>query len=449
MRHEISFLVSCAVVAINFGGAKAQAQDQAFQIELSQKADRYDSELTRTPDLAHSDINEATKVLLDLVDKDKSPALELAVGNVLYNLDRPTSYALHKKVYEARPNEPDVILEWAMERHRKGEYAEATPLYQKYLAVVTDEPQVNALLADCLVRQGKLSEAVAAWDAAGHATNHELIDLAISDIYGDVSPLRRRADLLKHVTNKEPGAAEKLIALDLNMDQDWWNSDIDEDALDRDLPVIDAALGPDSKRAKAIHCWVDIELQDTVASAPVLKSLEDADLIVEKGSLPESSIVAHGLITAVLDAHLMTKEQLLARFDKELTERMKSEAGDLEALRILTTLASNNHDRLESLYRFGWERYNDAESAADLLTQQLADKKLEHDSADLKKALEQFPENGVIQNLSIITLDESDVTPDQLVSAIKAEYHHLSPGLDGQPDSYTLNAHFKLLKQKI
>ncbi len=78
-----------------------------------------------------------------------------------------------------------------------------------------------------------------------------------------------------------------------------------------------------------------------------------------------------------------------------------------------------------------------------------SEKKLEHDSPDLKKALTQFPDNAVIQNLAILTMDENDVTKDQLVSAIKAEYHHLSPGLDGQPDSYTLNAHFKLLKTKL
>ncbi len=130
-----------------------------------------------------------------------------------------------------------------MERHRKGEYAEAAPLYKQYLDLIKDEPQVNALLADCLVEQGKLSEAVASWDACVHATNHEAIDLAINDIYGVISPLRRRADLLKRVKNKEVGAAEKLIALDLSFDSDWWNIDIDDDALGRDLPVIDAVLG--------------------------------------------------------------------------------------------------------------------------------------------------------------------------------------------------------------
>ena len=371
------------------------------------------------------------------------------MANVLFNLDRATSYDLHKKVYEAKPNEPDVILEWAMERHRKGEYAEATPLYQQYLAVVTDEPQINALLADCLVEQGKLTDAVGVWDAAGHATNHELIDLAISDVYGDVSPLRRRADLLKRVMNKEPEAAEKLIYLDLNMDQDWWNVDIDEDALDRDLPVVDAVLGPDSKRAKAIHCWVDIELLDTVAAEPVLKSLDDAGLILEKGSLPESSIVAAGLIDAALESKLQTKDQLFDRFEKELTARTKSQAGDLDALRILCKLSTDHAERLENLYRFGWDRYADAKSAAALLNLLNSQKKLDHDNANLKKALAQFPDDGVIQNLGIITMDESDVTRDQLVAAIKAEYHHLSPGLDGQPDSYTLNAHYKMLKAKL
>lgn len=448
MRFGFYLSLSCLVL---FGwlSRPAQAQDQAFQIELAQKADRYESELTRTPDLAHSDINQATKVLMDLIDKDKSPALELAVANVLFNLDRATSYDLHKKVYEAKPNEPDVILEWAMERHRKGEYAEATPLYQQYLAAVTDEPQINALLADCLVQQGKLTDAVGVWDAAGHALNHELIDLAISDIYGDISPLRRRADLLKRVMNKEPEAAEKLIYLDLNMDQDWWNVDIDEDALDRDLPVVDAVLGPDSKRAKAIHCWVDIELLDTVAAEPVLKSLDDAGLILEKGELPESSIVAAALIDAALESKLQTKDQLFERFEKALTDRTKSQTGDIDALRILCKLSSDHPERLENLYRFGWDHYADAKSAAALLTLLNSQKKLDHDNADLKKALAQFPDDGVIQNLGIITMDESDVTRDQLVTAIKAEYHHLSPGLDGQPDSYTLNAHFKMLKQKL
>ncbi|HEX4000422.1 MAG TPA: hypothetical protein VHX65_17860 [Pirellulales bacterium] len=448
MRFGILVLLPCAILFGGIGARAASAQDQAFQIELGQKADRYDSELTRTPDLAHSDFNQATKVLADLVEKDKSPALELAVANVLFNLDRSASYALHKKVYDAKPNEPDVILEWAMERHRKGEYAEAAPLYAQYLTLVTDEPQVNALLADCWLEQGKLVEAVASWDAAGHATNHELIDLAICDIYGGVSPLRRRADLLTRVKNKEVGAAERLIYLDLNFDQDWWNVDIDDDALSRDLPVIDAALGPDSKRAKAIHCWVDIELQDTVAAAPVLKSLTDAGLIMEKGALPESSVVAAGLIDAVLESHLQTKDQLFEQFDKELTERAKSKEGDIDAMKILCALSTENPERSENLNRFGWERYGDAQFAIAVLNLLKAGKKLDHDGPDLKKAMTQFPDNGVIQNLWITTMDESAVAADDLVAAIKAEYHHLSPGLDSQPDSYTLNAHFKLLKQK-
>jgi hypothetical protein len=442
-------LLPLAIVLGWLASPAAFGQDQAFQIELNEKTGRYESELTRTPDLAHSDIHQATKVLLDLVEKDKSPALEFAVANVLFNIDRQASYDLHKKVFEAKPDEPDVILEWAMERHRRGEYADAAPLYQQYLNVASDEPQINALLADCLIELHKNSDAVAAWDAAEHATNHELIDLAISDISGEVSPLRRRADLLVHVQKKEPGAAEKLIALDLNMDDDWWNSDIDEDSLNRDLPIVDAALGPDSKRAKAIHCWADIELLDSVAAAPVLKLLEDANLIVENGPLPESSLVADGLIDAVLESHLQTKAQLLQRFEKELTARMKSKAGDADAVRILCKLSSDNKDRLVELNRFGWERYGDAQFSVALLNQLNADKKLEHDSADLKKAREQFPNNAVIQNLWLTSMDESDVTADDLVAAIKAEFHHLSPGLDGQPDSYTLNAHFKLLKEKL
>lgn len=41
------------------------------------------------------------------------------------------------------------------------------------------------------------------------------------------------------------------------------------------------------------------------------------------------------------------------------------------------------------------------------------------------------------------------MTNEMLVAAIGAEFHKLSPGMGGYPDSYTLKRYFALLKEKL
>ncbi len=75
---------------------------------------------------------------------------------MLFHLSPADSYALHKMAYEARPKEKLTTLEWAIEQHRAGKYAEALALYEAYLGLEPDDEKTEALLADCLVRRGKL-----------------------------------------------------------------------------------------------------------------------------------------------------------------------------------------------------------------------------------------------------------------------------------------------------
>src|SRR5882724_11030081 len=113
-----------------------------------------------------------------------------------------------------------------MERHRKGEYAEAARLYQKYTALEPADAKIQALLADCLVHQGKLKEAVNAWNAARHGENHTGIDFSIFEIYGGPSPMLRRMELLDKIHGGDNQPLENLIFLDLNYDEDWWNRSV-------------------------------------------------------------------------------------------------------------------------------------------------------------------------------------------------------------------------------
>ena len=450
MKRIILSIVPIVLLAA-WSISAAWAQEAGFENEVRAIADKHHADLEKISAVAMSgDVETANKQLLDMTRKDESVALAFVVANMLYKMDPQASYDLHKKVYEARPDERTCALEWAMERHRKGEYAEAIPLYQKFLASKA-ATQYNALLAECLIRQGKLREAVDAWQAAEHPHQHTGIDFAICEIHGDLSPLRRRGDLILRLKKGDPQAPEKLIDQDLHMDQDWWNGEISKDALAQDLPLVEKTLGSESARFREIQCWVNIASQEEPQADAVKAELKKANLILDAGKLPENSLVAGRLIGTVVAQKIETSEQLFQRFEKTLSARAKSEAGDVEALNILSGLSvgEKTMDRLAEYDRYGWDRYGDFRFAGSLLGGLAAQEKLTAYSPDLKKALKQFPESGIVNQFAMQCAGENNITKEMLVSAIESEFHHLSPGMGGYPDSYTLKSYFFMLKQKL
>ena len=126
-------------------GLPAFAEEATFQDELAEKAAQYEDVFKGTAHFVESgEVQTAIKQLLDLRIQDNSPALAFTLGNMLYGIDPEDSYDLHRQSYEARPAEPIVALEWAMERHRKGEYAESIPLYEQFLKQADDNKRLHA-----------------------------------------------------------------------------------------------------------------------------------------------------------------------------------------------------------------------------------------------------------------------------------------------------------------
>jgi thioredoxin-like negative regulator of GroEL len=442
-----------SVLLIIAGTLNAAAGDEpAFENEVNAAAAQHAAEFEKASSQAsNGDVETANKQLIAMTETDKSPALAFVIANMLFKMDPKVSYDLHEKLFKAKPNERAVNLEWAMERHRKGEYGEAIPLYQKGLAG-SDAVQFNALLAECLLRQGKLKEAVAAWEAARHPSRHTAIDFAICEIHGDLSPLRRRSDLIQSLQRGDVQAAEKLVNQDLNMDQDWWNSRVSKEALDHDLPLVEKALGKASPRLKEIQCCVNIASQEEPKAEAVKAELKKTGLILDAdGKLPQNSFIAGKLIGIVVSQKIETNDQLFQRFEKELLARAKSKEGDAEALNILCglSLESTVMDRLMEYDRYGWERYGDFRFAGSLLAELAAQGKLKEDSPEFARALKQFPEDSMLNQMAIQLRGREKVTKEMLVAAIKSEYHKLSAGIGGYPDSYTLKAYFQRLKEKL
>ena len=106
------------------------------------------------------------------------------IGGALYNVDTVQSYKLHKEAYEADPKEQNFILEYAIELHRKRQYAEAAKLYEAYSDKVKDDIRIYVWLADCYINTGETNKSIENWKKANHSANHTSIDIAIHTIYG-------------------------------------------------------------------------------------------------------------------------------------------------------------------------------------------------------------------------------------------------------------------------
>lgn len=391
---------------------------------------------------------EANAELVKRADAEQSPYFDFIVANKLYGMDPEAAYRLHQRVFKAFPTVPEVNLEWAMVCQRRGDLASAIAGYQLFLKANPEDP-TWALLADCLVRAGKNKEAVAAWNKANHARNHVAIEKMICSIYAGIDPLRKRADILQAV---EKGAApfEALILQDLNMENDWWNSHIYMEGLDRDLVRAEQALGKESRRYKELASLALLARNENVTDKDIFDQHRALHVLVVGGAFPVNSAVAAQFIRLAVEHKLVAMDEVLKRYGPELEARATSKEGDVEALNILCVLHSSaeNWKDVKKFDRYGWDRYKDVHFARSYLAELLRDKELTLETPDLKKAFEQFPEDAVLWTYRLHVLGNQIEMVD-IVGAISAEFRHLSVSAGAMKDSSKLKALFVQLENKI
>ena len=424
----------------------AKAAD--FQTSLEKWQQSHQAVLAEAEKLSMAgDTRGANQRLIDLADKDGGAAAAFVVANMLYRSEPAVSYRLHERAFKALPKEPATALEMAMEQHRKGQYEAAIPNYRAALASQLGE-QFSSLLADCLVRTGRLKEAVAAWTAAKHGSNHTGIDFAIYEIYGELMPVQRRGDLITAIKAGQRDKLPELILLDLNFDTDWWNSAVFDEALDQDLKFAAQTLGPTDPGYVQLALYAKLARPEEIKDADVRPALAATHLVVgDKAVLPESSRLARAVCELAVRHKAATAAELWQAHEPALRARLARK--DKDALHLLCLLAVDTDDRhLTELDRIGWKEWHDTEFAASYLIDLYKNKQLTRpDDPELVAALAASPDNPVLNQLRL-ELAGKDVTRDMLVAAIKSEYHKLSFGL-AIPDSYTLKALFYQLGQKL
>lgn len=390
---------------------------------------------------------DGNQVLLALAENDPSPEAAYMIANTLYASDPATSYRLHLRALEALPNEPAVTLEAALEHHRRGEYARAILNYRRALAS-GKATRFSALLADCLLRTGQLKEAVQAWNDSDHAHQANEIDLAICDVYGPLSPVQRRGELVAKVEAGDLDKFNDLILLDLSFDTDWWTAKIYTDGLDRDLQRAAEALGRRDARFRALAVYAKLARAAEKKSSDIQKTLTDAGLVIGAGAeLPENSKLARVMCELAVSAKLVTPAELWTKYEATLRSRLEKQ--DRDALHLLCWLAAANRNPvLTELDELGFEEWNDPVFASSFMVDRFREKKLTSPTdSQLLAALAIAPDNAILNNLRI-ALAGDDVTNDMIIAAIKAEYHKLSAG-DTKRDSTRLDLLFTELGKRL
>jgi hypothetical protein len=241
----------------------------------------------------------------------------------------------------------------------------------------------------------------------------------------------------------DANAWSELIVLDINFDQDWWNTSVFEEGLDIDLKLAARQLGEKDPRYQHLATYAKLARQEETKPETIRQTLIDAKLVVGTGAtLPESSHLARALLELVVGAEAETAGNLWAAHAATLHARV--EKHDRDALHALCWLAMEaDNGEIEPLARLGWKDWKDPEFAVSYLRDLYKKKNLAQIDPELTAALAMLPEDTDLNHLRLGFAGESGVTQAMIVAAIKAEYRKLSE------DSYTLNALFAELQEKL
>jgi tetratricopeptide (TPR) repeat protein len=434
-----------------------------FTAEVNRASDTYFKEARAKAEvlLQEGKVDEANETYLSArADQDLTPADCFLLGNVFFKIAPELAIKYQGRAYAALPENPDVNLEWAMILHRQGKTKEAAGCYLKSIAAHAEHYLPHALLADCLIREGDLKGAVEHWNKARHPNNHTGIDFAICEIYGPLSPHLRHYEITKAVANGETSRVEEMIDLATSWNQDWWNAELNQAALKRSLDLAAKSLAGDAKRLAELRLYVSTCDQDKAGPVEGLREkLIGAKLIIgPDSSLPVSNLVAERLCAMAMEQKLVTKRELLDRFEAELRRRsIDAKSGDVIALNLLAALLlpddendKANAEKLAAVNLVGWERFHDVRFAASYLVSALVRNELNTHSPLLQKALKEFPDDPWICEIAIkMAANEGVALRPYLVSSIKAEFRHLSVSMGIIKDSYRLKSLFATLEQRL
>jgi len=363
----------------------------------------------------------------------RTPAESFLLGNLLFEVDRKQSYALHRAAAKAEPQNPAVVWEWGLEQHRAGEFAGALAAYQIFSRARPRSAASYALQADCLLRLGRVDEAVAAWGKSETAPDGSLeaMESLVCAVHREPAPFKRRADLLAKATrDRDAGAAADLIALDCDFPRDWWNGGPQKTYLAHDAAAVAAALKlpPDDVVRRAMACAAECAAAGGDDAAAINAILGKHRLLVDADrTAPNHGGLLTVILAAARDAGAVDEATLRQEIGPKVLA-LAQKGRDVGLWNCAAAFAPvDAPDEQLRLERDGWKATGDARFAAGVLLLKVQGGGLAGDDPDLVTARKQFPGSGLVQRAAYeVAKREKKVTRELLADAARAEFNHFS-----------------------
>jgi hypothetical protein len=394
--------------------------------------------------LINTDVN---KCIVDFIQGADTEYKKYVVGNVLYEIDRARSFQLHKEAYTAHPEDLNLNLEYAIELHRNGEFAEAAKLYEKYAKKKADDFRINVWLADCYINLNEIHKSISNWKRANHAKNHTGIDFAIHTIYGRTDQIKIRNDYRRQTEEGNNAAFYPLLFLDMNWELDWWNSGIQEYFLKEDMQLAQSKLQQNDKDYQTLQTYIRIKkLSNDHTQKDSIKSiLLAAKLIIDSNPLPSDGKVASDLLRICFINRILSESEFYKSRGDELLTLAKN-TRDKETLNIYAYLQAGVDGKVDpAVDKLGWTEFNDERFAISYFIGK-ADKN-RFDDQELAQAILDFPNSSKLYwiKANCAKMENKELKP-HLIELIKREFKTL--GSDQSHYSYMLRSFFGHLENE-
>jgi hypothetical protein len=390
-------------------------------------------------------IKSDTKTCIEsLIKNANNEYKKYLIGGMLYGIDTFQSFKLHKEAYLSNPLEQNFILEYAIELHRKGQYFDASKLYESYLIKVKDDYRIYVWLADCYMNIGETKKSIVSWTKAEHSKNHTSIDFAIHTIYGKTNQTTERNEYRNDVTQGKLNSFLPLIFLDENWQFDWWNSETRSVFLKEDLQLAKIKLGITNKDFKLLQTYASIkELEKLPAkSNSIQKLLSENKIILNTYPLPSFGRITSDILRICFANQILSESDFYKTRGEELLNLAK-QTKDKELLNIYAYLQASVNGKVEpEIDKLGWKDFKDERFAISYFIGKAA--KNRFDDTELAQALIDFPNSSKLYwvKTNCAKIENKELKPI-LIELIKKEFKTL--GSDPSHFSDPLNSYFGYL----
>jgi hypothetical protein len=325
MKFTFILLLTTNIFTISYGQSLVSKRDliDKAKSELQPAIDSFSNCIVRS---------DAKDCIAKLISNATDEYKKYLVGGALYNIDTVQSFSLHKEAYLADPKEQNFLLEYAIELHRKRQYAEAAKLYESYSDKVKDDIRIYVWLADCYINTGQTNSSIENWNKANHAENHTSIDLAIHVIYGKTSQIAHRNVCKADIAKGKLSSFYPLIFLDMNWEFDWWNAGVQKFFLASDMELAKEKLGANPNDLKTLNTYItvkELEKEDNKAEE-IKKLLSENNLLLNNKPLPSFGSITSELLRICFTKGLLDESSFYQSRGQELFKlAMETKDGEL------------------------------------------------------------------------------------------------------------------------